>query len=150
MPGVLTAAVPLAGSGTGQARPAYYLTDPIGGYAIGGHDPVAYFVDRRARLGDRRFEHQWRGVKWLFVNEGNRAAFERSPEVYVPQYTGCGAYALAEGYATAGNPAIFAILDGRLYFFHSVVNRFLFIIELESTTTQADANALKTGCSPRL
>lgn len=132
-----------------QARPAYFLADPVTGYALGGYDPVAFFVDRRPRMGTPKLEYAWRGARWLFLNEGNRAAFERSPEVYAPQFAGCGAYALAEGYATAGNPSIFAIIDNRLYFFHTAVNRFLFLVERETALPDAQANAAKTGCQPR-
>lgn len=128
------------------ARPPFYLADPVTAYAIGGHDPVAFFVDGYPRLGDSRIELSWRGVRWLFVNEGNKAAFERDPEVYAPQYGGCGAYALVEGYATAGNPAIFALLDNRLYFFHTAVNRYLFLTSRETSIKEAAANAVKTGC----
>ncbi|WP_208995908.1 YHS domain-containing (seleno)protein [Pannonibacter tanglangensis] len=144
--GLLLVAVAAPGA---LARPAYFLADPITGYAIGGFDPVAFFVDGRPRMGETRLEYMWKGARWLFVNEGNRAAFEKAPEVYAPQFTGCGAYALAEGYATAGNPAIFAILDNRLYFFHTQVNRFLFLVEFETALADAQANAAKTGCVPR-
>ncbi len=141
------AAVFLAASVFGaSARPDFYLADPVTAYAIGGYDPVAFFVDGYPRLGDRRIELSWRGVRWLFVNEGNKAAFERDPEVYAPQYGGCGAYALVEGYATAGNPAIFAVLENRLYFFHTAVNRYLFLTSRETSVEAAAANALKTGC----
>jgi hypothetical protein len=128
------------------ARPPFYLADPVTAYAIGGYDPVAYFVDGYPRPGDRKIELIWQGVRWLFVNEGNKAAFERDPEVYAPQYGGCGAYALVEGYATAGNPAIFALLDNRLYFFHTAVNRYLFLTSRKTSIEEAAANAVKTGC----
>ncbi|WP_439529337.1 YHS domain-containing (seleno)protein [Pannonibacter sp.] len=132
-----------------DARPAYFLADPVTGYAIGGYDPVAFFVDRRPRMGEPRLEYSWRGARWLFLNEGNKAAFERAPEVYAPQFAGCGAYGLAEGYATAGNPSIFVVIEDRLYFFHTVVNRFLFLVERETAIADAQANAAKTGCLPR-
>lgn len=132
-----------------DARPAYFLADPVTGYAIGGYDPVAFFVDRRPRMGQPKLEYSWRGARWLFLNEGNKAAFERAPEVYAPQFAGCGAYALAEGYATAGNPSIFVVIEDRLYFFHTVVNRFLFLVERETAIADAQANAAKTGCLPR-
>lgn len=131
-----------------SARPEFYLADPVTAYAIGGYDPVAFFVDGHPRLGDRKIELSWRGVRWLFVNEGNKAAFERDPEVYAPQFGGCGAYALVEGYATAGNPALFVVLENRLYFFHTAVNRYLFLTSRDSSVEMAAANALKTGCLP--
>ncbi len=132
------------------ARPQIFLPDPIAGYALGGHDPVAYFVDRKPRMGSRKFEYEWGGAEWVFVNQGNLEAFKKDPETYAPLYAGCGGYALAEGYATSGNPFIFALVDGRLVFFHSAVNRFLFIVNWRQLMEDADTNAEKTGCKPLL
>ncbi|MTI44940.1 hypothetical protein JM93_03545 [Roseibium hamelinense] len=133
---------------TAGARPTIFVPDPIAGYAIGGHDPVAYFVDHKPRKGMSQFEFSWGGADWVFVNQGNLAAFKQAPEVYAPLYAGCGGYALSEGYATAGNPFIFALVEDRLVFFHSVVNRFLFLANYEQHLERADENAPKTGCIP--
>ncbi|NVK34483.1 MAG: twin-arginine translocation pathway signal protein [Rhodobacteraceae bacterium] len=132
------------------ARPAKYVPDPVSGYAIGGHDPVAYFVDNRPLKGDRKYVYRWSGVDWTFVNQGNMAAFEKAPLVYAPYFAGCGAYALAEGYATAGNPFIFAIIDQKLFFFHSYVNRFLFVVNAQQLFEDAKQNGPKVDCKPNL
>ena len=132
------------------ARPQLFVPDPITGYAIGGHDPVSYFVDGRPRKGDRQNELAWGGAEWVFVNEGNMAAFERNPETYAPMFAGCGGYALSEGFATAGNPFIYAVVEGRLVFFHSVVNRFLFVINGSQLAKDAQSNARSAGCTPAL
>ncbi|MEJ8473018.1 YHS domain-containing (seleno)protein [Roseibium algae] len=130
------------------ARPEVFLPDPIGGYAIGGHDPVAYFVDGIPRQGSRKYEFYWGGVEWVFVNEGNFKAFKRSPEIYAPLFAGCGGYALAEGFATAGNPLIFAMVDGKLVFFHSVVSRFLFLVNGKQLMADALMHQDRAGCKP--
>ncbi|MBN9671725.1 YHS domain-containing (seleno)protein [Roseibium aggregatum] len=131
-----------------MARPQLFVPDPISGYAIGGHDPVSYFVDGRPRKGSRRYEYTWGGAEWIFVNEGNLAAFKRDPHAYAPLFAGCGGHALSDGFAAAGNPFIFAIVGGRLVFFHSVVNRFLFLANVTQLLKDASANARKTGCYP--
>jgi len=133
-----------------QARPQVFVPDPISGYALGGHDPVAYFVDGVPRRGSREYVHSWGGTEWVFVNEGNKAAFAADPLIYAPLYAGCGAYGLAEGYATAGSPLIFAFVDQRLVLFHSRVNRFLFLINVSQLAQDAEGNARKTGCRPEL
>jgi YHS domain-containing protein len=135
-------------AGESHARPQLFVPDPIGGYAIGGHDPVAYFVDGKPRQGNHKYELKWGGAEWVFVNQGNMEAFKRAPDTYAPLYAGCGGYALAEGYATAGNPFIFALVDGKLIFFHSVVNRFLFMVNGKQLMVDADRNSEKTGCKP--
>ncbi|AXS41752.1 hypothetical protein [Breoghania sp. L-A4] len=73
------------------------LVDPMTGLALLGYDPVAYFVDRKPRRGERRYELFWSGVVWRFVNEGNMAAFEAAPEVYAPQFGGYDPLVLASG-----------------------------------------------------
>jgi YHS domain-containing protein len=133
-------------AGVGVARPKLFVPDPITGYAIGGHDPVSFFVDGYPRKGDRKHEYYWGGSEWIFVNEGNKEAFKRHPEAYAPLFAGCGGYALSEGFATAGSPFIYAVVEGRLVFFHSVVNRFLFIVNASHLLENAHENASKIGC----
>lgn len=137
-----------AGMGEGNARPPIFIPDPVGGYAIGGHDPVSYFIDHQPRTGSRKFSYKWGGAEWVFVNQGNLAAFKKNPKVYAPLFAACGAYALTDGFATAGNPYIFAIVDRKLLFFHSAVNRFLFLVNDGRLLPEAEANAQKTGCVP--
>ncbi|MTI06749.1 twin-arginine translocation pathway signal protein [Roseibium denhamense] len=131
-----------------SSRPQVFLPDAITGYAIGGHDPVSYFVDGFPRKGSREFEFTWGGAEWIFVNEGNMAAFARDPEAYAPRYGGCGGYALTDGFASAGSPFIYAVVDGRLVFFHTVVNRFLFLSNATVLLLEAEAHADKVGCGP--
>ncbi len=135
-------------AGKVSARQKAFAPDPITGYAIGGHDPVSFFVDGYPRKGQRKHEYKWGGAEWIFVNEGNKAAFERDPEAYAPLFAGCGGYALSEGFATAGNPFIYAVVDGRLVFFHSVVNRFLFVVNKSHLLKAASENAGNVGCVP--
>lgn len=135
-------------AGNVSARPVVFVPDPITGYAIGGHDPVSFFVDGYPREGKREHEYRWGGAEWIFVNEGNLAAFKRDPEAYAPLFAGCGGYALSEGFATAGNPFIYAMVDGRLVLFHSIVNRFLFVVNQTHLMKTARENAETVGCLP--
>lgn len=108
----------------GPSSPAGAISDRVvhdvfTGIAIGGFDPVAYFIDHTARPGKRTFELKVDGSFWNFVNEGNMAAFRQSPQVYAPAYGGYGAGAVASGRLTPGNPLIWAIYHDRLYLFFS-------------------------------
>ncbi len=123
-----------------------YATDPVGGYALSGNDPVAYFIDKKPRRGQSKHEYRWGGTIWMFVNEGNRAAFEKAPEVYAPHLTGCDPTALSGGFVTVGNPAIFALHEGRLLLFHSEINRFLFLADPDTLLSAARDNAARLGC----
>jgi YHS domain-containing protein len=89
------------------------------GLALGGFDPVAYFVDGNAVRGKGDFEYTFAGVVWQFRNGGNRAAFTADPEVYMPRFGGYDPVAVARGVGVPGDPRLWLILEGRLYFFYT-------------------------------
>lgn len=93
------------------------VNDPRSGLALYGYDPVAYFIDRAARAGDREYEFRFAGLTWRFRSEANRAAFERSPDSFVPEFGGYDPLAVGEGIPLEGNPAFFAISEGKLLLF---------------------------------
>lgn len=130
-----------------RAEGLSFAVDPATGYALSGNDPVSYFVDHEAVPGQARFELGWRGAVWVFVNQGNRAAFAAAPEIYAPQFAGCDPYSLAEGYATTGNPQVFALFRDRLLLFHSEVNRFLFLANPDVLLDAAAMRAEELGCA---
>src|SRR5690606_40143287 len=74
-----------------------HWADNSTGLAIGGFDPVAYFAVARAVRGREGIEHGWNGGGWRFVNDGNRRAFARDPEVYAPRFGGLDPVLLARG-----------------------------------------------------
>lgn len=96
-----------------------YWTDNQSGLAIGGYDPVAYFVDQRARAGTAKFELVWSGSTWRFASQGNREIFRRDPKVYAPQFGGYDPLQVARGFITPGNPFAWVIRQQRLYFFET-------------------------------
>jgi len=100
-----------------------YWFDPATGLAIGGFDPVGYFTDGSAIAGKAEHERIWSGLAWRFMSEGNREAFDSHPEIYAPQFGGHDPVALARGRVVLGNPRIWTIRGGRLYFFHSLEAR---------------------------
>jgi len=105
---------------TGSATdPVNYWSDPQNGFAIGGYDPVAYFVEGTPRPGILGQEFVWQGVAWRFANEGNRAAFAADPEIYSPRFGGFDPVAVSRGDPAEGNPYIWAIYKGNLLLFHS-------------------------------
>jgi hypothetical protein len=93
------------------------------GLAIGGFDPVAYFVDARPVTGLEAFEASEAGAVWRFHNEGNRASFVAHPDIYAPQFGGYDATDLARGVTFAGNPRFWLISGQRLYLFGREENR---------------------------
>ena len=95
------------------------VVDRHTGIALGGFDPVAYFVDADAMRGKGEFEHTFAGVVWRFRNEGNRAAFADNPEVYMPRFGGYDPVAVARGVGVPGDPRLWLIVENRLYLFYT-------------------------------
>jgi YHS domain-containing protein len=60
----------------------------LGGVAIEGTDPVAYFDEGKPVAGSSDFEHEWMGATWRFASAENRDRFAADPEKYAPQYGG--------------------------------------------------------------
>jgi len=123
------------------------VTDPQSGLAIGGFDPVAYFVDGKPRLGSPDFELRAEDVIWRFRNEGNRAAFAADVHVYRPRFGGYDPMAIGRGVGTAGHPEIWAIAGNRLYLFYNEEARARFLADPHAAIAAADekwAEVLRT------
>ena len=85
------------------------------GRAIQGYDTVAYFSDSQPQPGSAAFSHDWKGATWLFASAAHRDAFAADPERYAPQFGGYCAYAISRGHAQKANPAVWSIVDDKLY-----------------------------------
>jgi hypothetical protein len=96
------------------------VVDPNRGLALNGFDPVAYFTDGKPLLGRDDLEYAYAGAVFRFRNEGNRAAFIDSPEVYLPAFGGHDPVAVARGVATPGHPQIWLVAGERLYLFYDM------------------------------
>lgn len=90
-----------------------------GGVALEGYDLVAYHTAGEARTGERDITMRWRNLEWRFGSEAHRALFESDPTTFAPQFGGYCALAVSSGYSGGGNPRVWHIEDGKLYFFFS-------------------------------
>ena len=70
-----------------QAR-ANDLIYQLGGIAIQGYDPVAYFTDGQAVKGSDAFAYEWLGAIWHFASAEHRDLFAADPVRYAPQFGG--------------------------------------------------------------
>jgi hypothetical protein len=120
------------------AAPEYVVVDRHSGLAIGGYDPVAYFTDDAALVGRGTFELNHAGVVWRFRNDGNRAAFEAHPEIYMPRFGGYDPVAVAGGVGVDGNPLFWLIAGERLYLFYTEESRATFAADEQGLATTAD------------
>lgn len=112
----LLATTPLAATPAFSGPERVYSVD---GYAIGGYDPVAYFVSTSPVLGSHAHMLMWRGAVWRFETATNQAIFERNPWAFAPRYGGYCAYSLSRGDLAPSDPLAWAIHEDRLYLTHS-------------------------------
>ncbi|KIC13633.1 twin-arginine translocation pathway signal protein [Leisingera sp. ANG-Vp] len=112
---MLTAVAVMFLSLPGLPRAETAVFSSRGGVAIGGYDPVAFFVDGVAEQGRRTHAVMWKGVVWRFASARNQARFEANPRAYAPAFGGYCAYAMSQGQLHDGNPQIWAIVDGELF-----------------------------------
>ena len=119
---LVTALVWAVSSAVATAGPQY--VDETG-YAASGYDPVAFFSLEQSAIGGKQpaaipgkksITAEWNGAKWAFATEENKALFLGNPEKYAPAYDGHCAYGLAKGGKVPGNPNLWRIVDGKLYF----------------------------------
>lgn len=85
------------------------------GVALGGYDPVSYFVDPEPASGSPDHRVEWRGAVWYFTTAENAQLFRENPEHYAPQYGGYSLYGMSRGKAYTTDPRVFDIIDGKLY-----------------------------------
>lgn len=110
----LSAGAPLAGAGTTERLVVDWHT----GLAIAGYDPIAYFTEGKPMPGSAELELSYGGAVWRFRNSGNRDAFARHPDVYMPQFGGYDPLGVAHGVAVPGNPMLWRISGDRLFLFY--------------------------------
>jgi len=118
---IIAVALSLGWAGAAQAGEQY--VDETG-FAVSGHDVVAYFELEQAPVGEKQPEAvpgrkditaDYNGATWAFASEANREKFLANPEKYVPAYDGHCAYGVAKGGKVPGNPDLWRIVDGQLY-----------------------------------
>ena len=91
------------------------LTAGGGPLAIHGYDAVSYFKGRPER-GAAKHQTLWNGAVYRFASNEHLRTFEADPEKYAPQFGGFCAYGVSVGKKFDGDPEVFRIVEGRLFF----------------------------------
>lgn len=112
----------------------------IGGVAIKGYDPVAYFTDGRPVKGDSEFEHEYLDATWRFASAAHRDVFARDPMKYMPQYGGYCAYGVSKGYAVGIDPEAWKIVGGKLYLNYNHDVQKMWLEDVPGRVKKADEN----------
>ncbi|MGH8047800.1 MAG: YHS domain-containing (seleno)protein [Chthoniobacterales bacterium] len=110
------------------------------GVAIKGYDPVAYFTDGKAVKGDSKFQSTDKGAIYYFASAAHKAAFDKEPAKYEPQFGGFCAFAVSKNSTAAITPEAFQIVDGRLLLQYDLSIREKFSADTAGNLKKADAN----------
>lgn len=108
--------------------------------AVGGFDPVAYFIDGKATEGDPRISLELDGAVYQFASSSNKSLFEADPEAYLPEYGGYCAWAVGQGYSADIDPEAWTIHDDRLFLNYNRSIRRKFQSDIENSIAGADSN----------
>ena len=108
--------------------------------AMHGYDAVAYFTEGRARVGKATFTAVHDGAAYRFVSEANKERFEKSPQRYAPQYGGYCAFGVSVGAKFDGDPRLFRIVGGKLYFNLNPEIQSQWIEDIPGNIKKADRN----------
>lgn len=88
------------------------------GYAVSGHDVVAYFdlpPGGSPVRGHADITAEYNGATFAFASVANRDRFLADPDRFAPQYDGHCAYGVAGGYKVPANPTNWHVEDGKLF-----------------------------------
>jgi hypothetical protein len=135
---IITSALTLASGPSIAGSPVN--TGSIGGIAIMGYDPVAYFTEGRAVKGSPEVAYDWLGATWNFVNPQHKELFADDPVRYAPQYGGYCAVGTAYGSTVSIDPDAWRIINGKLYLFGGKQGAANWESDYQSYVTRADEN----------
>jgi YHS domain-containing protein len=85
------------------------------GIALHGYDPVAYFTAGAPTKGNASFTAKYEGASYFFSSAENLKKFKANPAAFAPQFGGFCAMGVALEKKLDGDPAVWKIVDGKLY-----------------------------------
>ena len=119
------------------------LTAAGGPLAIHGYDAVSYFTEGRARVGKAVHSVKHGEAVYRFYSEDNMRAFEAAPERYLPRYGGYCAFGVSVGAKFDGDPTLFRVVDGGLYFNLNPEIQKQWLQDIDGNIRKADRNWAK-------
>jgi YHS domain-containing protein len=110
------------------------------GVAIQGYDPVAYFKQSKPLKGSPKYLSVYQGAKFYFVSAEDKKEFDKTPSKYAPTYGGYCANALRKGKLVNGDPNVFYVYKGKLYFCSSKAAEDEFKKDIDKHLLETDDN----------
>ncbi|MEK6798505.1 MAG: YHS domain-containing (seleno)protein [Planctomycetota bacterium] len=124
-------------------KPAHYIQraeELFSKPELGGFCPVSFQTASMPKHGSPEFKQVYRGKLYHLSDSGAQTAFLEAPEVFVPRYDGACAEGISRGKRFAGDPNVFAIIEGRLYLFFDPEARARFTSDSAKSIVASDAN----------
>lgn len=110
------------------------------GVAIQGYDPVAFFTDNRPVKGNAQFQSEDRGARYYFASSEHKAAFDKEPAKYEPQFGGYCAYGASQGHKAPVKIEAWQIVNGRLLMQYDLGVKDNFNKDQQNNLSKADRN----------
>jgi hypothetical protein len=105
---------------------------------LGGWDVVAYANQGRAMQGSPQWSADHEGVRHLFANAEHRTLFLQNPSRYQPAYNGWDAMRMAFAIPEPADPAVWKLIDGRVFLFADAASKAAFELDLAGNKAAAD------------
>jgi YHS domain-containing protein len=110
------------------------------GRALQGYDPVAFFTEKKPVKGDPNISSKVNGATYYFAKAEHKAAFDKDPAKYEPQFGGYCAYGVSKGDLVKIEVDAFQIVSGRLLLQYNKSIRDKFNKDTGGNLKTADAN----------
>ena len=104
---------------TAKSNPKARPNVDSNGVILHGYDPVAYFTLHRAVKGNSSITSSYGGAIYHFASAADKAAFDKNPSRYVPQYGGFCADYMRRRKLVDIDPTAFLIHKDKLYVCYS-------------------------------
>ncbi|MBL6445084.1 hypothetical protein JMN32_02115 [Fulvivirga sp. 29W222] len=98
-----------------QDKKAYNIDNS--NIALEGYSPVSYLNLGLAQKGIREFKSEYDKVVYYFTSAEQKAAFDKSPKKYLPQYGGYCAFGVYAGAKFRPDPNKFIVKDGKYFLY---------------------------------
>lgn len=108
------------------------------GVILDGHDPVAFFTDNKPAKGKDAFQSTYHGATYYFASAEHKAAFDKDPAKYEPQFGAFCAYAVSVGRTAPIDVNTFSIVEGRLVVQHNAKASGLWTKDPQGNLKRAD------------
>jgi YHS domain-containing protein len=110
------------------------------GVILRGYDPVAYFKQNKPVKGNPKYSSSYGGATYYFASRGDKAAFDKAPANYAPQYGGFCAHGMTKRKLNDSDPNVFHVYKGKLYVCETPKAAAQFYTNPDANIKKADTN----------